>query len=90
MGFFAQATQEALDRGDEMTVRAHIDYAEELLRRARPELENAMQVSYLEFIAFDKAYPNRLRPRQLLPSLLRESPKDLEEHLRRICGQSNE
>src|SRR5262245_3078988 len=84
MGHFAAATQEALDRGDEPVVRAHFAYAEELMRHAGPELENALQVSYVEYIDFDKQYPNSLRPRSLLPPLLRQSLADLEEHLRRI------
>jgi hypothetical protein len=84
MGYFAAATQEALDRGDEAAVRAHFGYAEELMRHAGPELANAIIVSYLEYLQFDKEYPNKPRPRSLLPPLLRQSLVELEEHLRNI------
>jgi hypothetical protein len=84
MGYFAEATQEAIERGDEMAVRRHFAYAEELMRHAGPALENALQVSYLEYINFDKEYRNRLQPRAILPPLLCQSLADLEEHLRII------
>ena len=84
MGYFAEATHEALERGDEMAVRTHFAYAEELMRHAGPELANAIQVSYLEYLNFDREYPNKLRPRSLLPPLLGHSLTELEEHLRMI------
>jgi hypothetical protein len=84
MGYFADATQEVLERGDEAAVRAHFGYAEELLRHAGPELANALQVSYLEFIDFDREYPRQLGARLLLPPLLRQSLAELEEHFRMI------
>jgi hypothetical protein len=81
---FSEATQEALDRGDEMAVKAYFALAEELLEQAGPELASALQTSYLEYIDFDKAYPNNVRPRSLLPPLLRRSLAELEAHLRKI------
>jgi hypothetical protein len=84
MGYFAKATQDAMERGDEMAVRAHFEYAGELLRHAGPALLNAVQVSYLEYLNFDKEYPNKLRPRPLLPPLLGQSLTELEEHLRML------
>jgi hypothetical protein len=84
MGFFADATCEALESGTVETVRAHFAYAEELLRHANSYLENAIQVSYLEAINFDKPYPNGLNPRRLLPPLLKESLADLEVHLQTL------
>jgi hypothetical protein len=84
MGYFADATQEALECGDEIVVRSHFAYAEELMRFAGPALENALQVSYLEHINFNKKYANNIRPRSLLPLLLSQSLAALEEHFRMI------
>jgi hypothetical protein len=80
----SEATQAAFERGDKAAVKAYFAYAEELLERAGPELANALQVSYLEYLDFDKEYPNQLHPRSLLPPLLRRSLTELEEHLRMI------
>ncbi len=90
VGFLAAATREALERGDEAEVRAHFEYAERLMSVAGPALENALQVSYLESIDFDKEYPNRVRPRLLLPPLLSDSLRNLEEHLERIYRHSRD
>jgi hypothetical protein len=84
MGYFADSTQQALERGEESVVRTHFSYAEELMQKAGPDLANAIQVSYLEFIQFDAEYPNNIRPRSFLPPLLRQSLAELEEHLRKI------
>jgi len=84
MGYLAEATQEALDCGDESVVMAHFAYAEELMSQAGPELANALQVSYLEYINYDKEYPNKIRPRLLLPALLNRSLAELEQHLREV------
>ena len=84
MGTFARATQEALNRGDFMTAQAHLNFAEELWRVAGPALENALAVSYLEYIDFDKMYGRSASAREMLPPGLRSGLSALEEHLRRL------
>jgi hypothetical protein len=84
MGTFAATTREALDRGDLATARAHLDFAEELWRVAGPALENALAVSYLEHIDFDKSYGRSAPARDMLPPGLRSGLAELEEHLRRL------
>lgn len=84
MGYFAGATQAALDRGDFGTARAHFEYVDSLLRVAGPALANALAVSYLEYIEFDKLYGRSLPARQMLPPALQDLLAELEEHLRRL------
>jgi hypothetical protein len=84
MGTFAGATQEALNRGDFATAQAHLDFAEELWRVAGPALENALAVSYLEHIDFDRRYGRSAPARDMLPPGLRSGLSALEEHLRRL------
>jgi hypothetical protein len=84
MGSFAGATREALSRGDFATAQSHLDFAEELWRVAGPALENALAVSYLEHIDFDKSYGRSAPAREMLPPGLRSGLAELEEHLRRL------
>lgn len=53
MGAFAHATQIAMDAGDVETVRRHFEFVDELFREAAPDVENAINVSYLENLHFD-------------------------------------
>jgi hypothetical protein len=84
MGTFAGATQEALNRGELATAQAHLNFAEELWRVAGPALENALAVSYLEHIDFDKKYGQSASAREMVPPGLRSGLSALEEHLRRL------
>ena len=90
MGVFARATQEALDRGHLDVVKAHFQYADELLAVAGPELENALAVSYLEHLPWDKNYLPGVNPRNLLSPNLAELLLGLEEHLNRIFQKSTQ
>lgn len=84
MGTFAGATQAALDGGDFVTARAHFDYVDPLRRVAGPELANALAVSYLEYIQFDKHYGRLLPAREMLPPALQDELAELEEYLRKL------
>ena len=84
MGTFARATQATLDRGDFVTARAHFECAESLLRVAGPALANALAVSYLENIEFDKHYGRAFPAREMLPPALQDELVELEEHLRKL------
>ena len=84
MGTFAGATQAALDGSDFATALAHFAFAEELWRVAGPALENALAVSYLEHIDFDKKYSRSAPARDMLPPGLRAGLAELEEHLHRL------
>jgi hypothetical protein len=90
MGTFARATQEALDCRDFRTAQAHLNFAEELCQVAGPELENALAVSYLEYIDFDKRYGRSASDRDMLPPGLRAGLAALEEHLRRIYAPNRD
>ncbi len=84
MGTFAGATQDALDCGDFAAARAHLAFADDLWRVAGPALENALAVSYLEHINFDKKYVGSTSAREMLPPGLRSGLAELEEYLRRL------
>jgi hypothetical protein len=87
IGAFAGATREALERGDLATAQAHLNFAEELWQVAGPALENALAVSYLEHIDFDKRYGRSASAREMLPPGLRSGLAELEEYLRRLYAR---
>ena len=52
MATFARATQLAIDNHDMDTIRRHFEFIDEVFRMATPEVENAVNVSYLENLRF--------------------------------------
>src|SRR5437764_9373341 len=53
MATLARATQAAIDGQDRDTVRRHFQFIDEVFRQAAPEVENAVNVSYLENLRFE-------------------------------------
>lgn len=52
MAAFARMTEEAMDQGKHWQVESYFRFVEEMRMQASPELENAIDVSYIEFLAF--------------------------------------
>lgn len=71
MGTFARLTEEAMDEGRFWRVREYFTFLERVRERATPEVENAIDVSYLEYLAFSEVTENRLRALKQMPRTLR-------------------
>lgn len=81
MGAFAGLTEEAMDKGNFWQVEKYFRFVEEVWRDASPEVENAIEVSYLEFLAFSELTENRYR------AIKERMPKSLRTILLRIDGR---
>jgi hypothetical protein len=90
MATLARATQAAIDAQDRDTVRRHFQFIDEVFRQAAPDVENAVNVSYLENLRFEgrKAAPTKAR--ELLTPRLRQALAELEEYLARLFGKTAE
>ena len=83
----ARATQSAIDSQDEATVREHFQFVDELFRNAAADVENAVNVSYLENLRFEGRRARATNARELLTPLLRQALAELEEYLERLFGK---
>ena len=88
MGTLARATQAAIEERDKATVVRHFQFIDEVFRDAAPDVENAVNVSYLENLRFDSAAAASMKARELLPPRLRQALTELEEYLGRLFGKS--
>jgi hypothetical protein len=86
MSTLARATQAAIDKQDKATVLRHFRFVDEVFRCVTSEVENAVNVSYLENLRFEgrKAAPTKAR--ELLTPRLSHALIELEEYLARIHG----
>ena len=78
MAALARAAQAEIDSGSRAGVVQHFQFADELFRRAGPDLKNAFYVSYLEHLNFTG---HRAFAKELLPSALHAGWVDINEHL---------
>ena len=87
MATLARATQAAIDNQDKATIARHFQFVDEVFREAAPDVENAVDVSYLESLRFEgqKAAPTRAR--DLLTARLRLALIALEEYLARMANK---
>jgi hypothetical protein len=67
MGTFARLTQQAMDEGRFWQVEKYFRFIERVRERAAPELENAIDVSYLEWLAFSEVTNNRYQAMKRMP-----------------------
>jgi hypothetical protein len=88
MATLARATQRAIDAQDKETVRRHFGFVDELFRDAAPDVENAVNVSYLENLRFEGQKAAATNARELLPPRLQRALVDLEAYLAKIHGGS--
>lgn len=86
MATLARATQAAIDNQDKATVLRHFQFVDEVFRDAARDVENAVNVSYLENLRFEgrKAAPTKAR--SLLTPRLRQALIELEECLAKLYG----
>ena len=84
MTTLARATQAAIDSQDEATVREHFQFVDELFRNAAADVENAVNVSYLENLRFEGRRAGATNARELLTPRLRQALAELEEYLKQL------
>ena len=80
MATFSRETQAAIDARDNETVKRHFRFINEVFRDAAPDVENAVNVSYLENLRFDGRKAGPTRARGLPPPRLHQALVDLEEY----------
>jgi hypothetical protein len=86
MATLARATQAAIDNQDKATLVRHFEFVDEVFRDAAPDVENAVNVSYLENLRFEGRKAALTKARELLTPRLRQALIELEEYLARIHG----
>ncbi len=86
MATLARATQAAIDGQDRETIRRHFQFIDEVYLLASPDVENAVNVSYLENLRFEGRKAGPTRARELLTPRLRQALAELEEYLARLFG----
>jgi hypothetical protein len=71
MGTFARVTEEAIDRGRFSQTEQYFNFVERVRQNATPEVENAIDVSYIEYLAFSEVTDTRLRAMRRMPEGIR-------------------
>jgi hypothetical protein len=90
MATLARATQAAIDNQDTTTVVRHFQFIDEVYQIAATDVENAVNVSYLENLQFGGKKASPSRPRALLTPRLRQALAELENYLARIHGEGDQ
>jgi hypothetical protein len=72
MGTFARLTEEAIDRGNHWQAEKYFRFLDRVRKTATPEVENAIDVSYLESLAFSEWTEGRYRALKRMPGALRK------------------
>lgn len=90
MATFARATQAAINDGDTDLVKRYFTFADEIYSGATPDVENAVNVSYLENLHFDGRNPNRAKTRGLLSPRLSNALASLEKYLDELHKQDRD
>jgi hypothetical protein len=71
MGAFARITEEAMDEGRFWQVDKYFNFIHRVRESATPEVENAIDVSYIEFLAFSEVTDNRHQAMKRMPKAIR-------------------
>lgn len=71
MGAFARLTEEAMDQGRFWQVHKYFSFIERVRESAMPEVENAIDVSYIEYLALSEVTDNRYQAMKRMPKVLR-------------------
>jgi hypothetical protein len=84
MATFSRATQAAIDAQDNDTVKRHFRFVDEVFQGAAPDVENAVNVSYLENLRFEGRKAGPTQARGLLPPRLHHALVELEGYLTKL------
>jgi hypothetical protein len=72
MGVFARITDEAMGKGNYQQVATYFAFVDRVRKDATPEVENAIDVSYIEYFALDEVTDNRYQALKRMPTSLRQ------------------
>ncbi len=81
VGVFARLTEEAIDEGNFWRAERYFRFIDRVRRQAALDVANAIDVSYIEYLAFSEVTDNRLH------AVKRLMPKAMRETLRKIDGR---
>jgi hypothetical protein len=76
---FARLTEEAMDDGRFWRVEQYFRLIDRVRDRATPEVVNAIDVSYIEFLAFSEVTDNRRQGIKRMPQSLRTILLEIDE-----------
>jgi len=80
VGTLRRLTEEAIDAGNAWLAEQHFRFIERLLRDADPDLENALEISYLEDLALGEHTPQRHQiVKERMPATLRRRLIDMHD-----------
>jgi hypothetical protein len=68
MGTFAGMTEKAMDTGDFARVESYFAFVDLVRRQASPEVQNAIDVSYIEYLAFAEMTDAHYRAMTRMPA----------------------
>lgn len=72
MGSFAGMTEKAIDREEFGRAHQYFQFIDEVRKKAHPEVENAIDVSYIEYLAFSEVTERRRQALKSMPLAMRE------------------
>ena len=72
MGVFARITDEAMGKGNYQKAAKYFDFVDRIRKHATPEVENAIDVSYIEYFALDAVTDQRYQALKRMPPSLRQ------------------
>ncbi|MEY2536845.1 MAG: hypothetical protein QOG67_585 [Verrucomicrobiota bacterium] len=87
MAAFARSTQAAIDTGDTETLKRHFAFADRFFYHSADDLENALNVSYLENLEFTA--PHGESARSLMSPALRQGWQDIMDYLDEVTRRTN-
>jgi hypothetical protein len=88
MATLARSTQAAINCQDRETIRQHFEFIDVVFRNAASDVENAINVSYLENLYFEGRKAGPTDARRLLTPRLRQALEDLEKYLDQLFDKS--
>jgi len=71
MGIFAGITERAMDDGRFWQVDKYFQFINSIRKRAAPDVENAIDVSFIEYFAFGEFTEKRAQAIRRMPRILR-------------------
>ncbi len=83
MGTFSNVAKEAIERGDYTTLQRCYKIADDAIKNATPNVENAVYVSFLEHLYFEGS-PYGAEAKRLLPPKLSQMLVELEKHFQML------
>src|SRR5947208_2562125 len=88
MATLARATQTAIEQQNKPIILRHFQFIDEVFGDAAPDVENAVNVSYLENLRFEGRKVGPTKVRELLTPRLRQALAELEEYLERLFREA--